>query len=241
MKHLQKILIYLVTLLTSYLLVQTDLLSQDDSLFQKDTTTCDSTEINKVIETRISLIQKDTSECNSNIYNKPKLKKNKKDIKGFFFSSLSLGGSRGKSEYLESNFVSLRITAGYADESFPIPLSLSAMYSKDIIEKSIYQTDVGLSLFLPWGEHFPFFALELGGGLTFGNVLIANDTIINQQIGKIESTEKLKGWYFSVSGELFFAGIGDDFALGFMCSYTKNSKRTLTSFMLVIHYARPFY
>jgi hypothetical protein len=230
----------MVTLLTSYLLIQTELLSQYDSLYKKDTITRDSTEISNAIETRISLVQKDTSVCDSNINHKPQLKKTKKDIKGFFFSSFSLGGSRGKSYDMNSNFATFRINAGYADESFPIPLGLSAMYSKDIIEKSIYQTDVGLSLFLPIGEHFPFFALGLGGGLTFGNVRIVNDSIINQKTEKIERIDKLKGWYYLVSGEMLFVGIGD-FALGLMCSYTKNSKRSMTSIMLVVHYARPFY
>ena len=229
MKHFQKILLYLIILFTSHILAQTDLFSQDDSLTKMYATISDSNEVNKAIEARIFLVQKDTSKCDSNINHKTQPKKIKKDIKGFFFSSFSLGGSKGEYYDMKSNFASLRITAGYADESFPIPLGLSVMYSEDIVETpTTHQTDVGLSVFLPWGEHYPFFALELGGGITFGNVRIARDTIIDQKIGKIESTEKLKGWYFSVSGELLFVGIGDDFALGVMCSYT-------------VHFAKPFY
>ena len=113
--------------------------------------------------------------------------------------------------------------------------------SKEIMEEpAMYQADVGVSVWLPWGEHFPFLALELGGGLSIGNVRVVNDSIINQKFEKVESTENLRGLYYSVSAELLFAGIGDDFLLGFMCSYTKNSKRAMTSFTLVVHYAKLF-
>jgi len=246
MKYLQKILIYLVTLLISYLLVQTDLLSQDDSIAKEDTSACDSNTISKAIPAKLLLVQKDSSLCDSNIVRKPKLKKLKKEKvkEKYFFSSLSLGVSKGKSEYMDRDLGSFKISVGYWSKSIIFPLSLTAMYSEEIEETSgkptIYQADVGLSAFLPLGEHYPFLVFELGGGVSFGNVRIINDSIINQKIEKIESTENFIGPYFSASGELLFAGIGEDFSIGVMGGYSWNTKRSMFSLMLVVHYVRPF-
>lgn len=243
MKHFTKILFILVTLLTGCLLVQTDLYSQDTCLPAKESYSIYTTENSKGFDASISFARKDTSKRDSNTNQKKQIKKTKKskDFGGFFFSSLGLGGSIGSTDYMQGNFTSLRMTAGYWSKSFPIPLSFSAAYSKEIMEEpAMYQADVGVSVWLPWGEHFPFLALELGGGVAFGNVRIINESIINQKIDKIESTENFTSPYFSASVELLFTGIGDDFLLGFMCSYTKNSKRAMTSFALVVHYAKLF-
>ena len=130
MKHFTKILFILVTLLTGCLLVQTDLYSQDTCLPAKDITTNDSNEIDKALEASILLDQKDTSKSDSNTNQKKQIKKTKKskDFGGFFFSSLGLGGSIGKTDYMQGNFTSLKMTLGYCGESFPIPLSFSAVY-----------------------------------------------------------------------------------------------------------------
>ena len=251
MKHSRKILIYLVTLLTSYLLVQTDLLSQDDSLTKTNATICDSNEVNKAIEARIFMVQKYTSECDSNTISKQKFKningkkvKNKTTGDSYWWFRFSLGYSKGTSKYMNRDFGSFKISVGYWSKSILFPLSLSTTYSEETEETSgkpaIYQADVGLSAFIPWGEHYPFLVFELGGGVAFGNVRIINESIINQKIEKIESTENFTSPYFSASVELLFAGIGDDFSLGIMAGYSWNTKRTMTSFMLVVHYVRPF-
>ena len=78
MKHFRKALIYLVTVLTSYLLAQTVLQSQDDSIVKNDTSLCDSNEICKSIPAKLLLVQKDSSSCDSDETSKPKLKKIKK-------------------------------------------------------------------------------------------------------------------------------------------------------------------
>jgi hypothetical protein len=246
MKHFQNIFTCLIALMINFVLIQTDLQSQDDSIAKEDTSASDANTISKSIPAKLLLVQKDSSLCDSNIVRKPKLKKIKKEKvnEKYFFSSLSLGVSKGKSEYINRDFGSYKISVGYWSKSIIFPLSLSAMYSEEIEETSgkptIYQADIGLSAFLPWGEHYPFLVFELGGGVSFGNVRIINDSIINQKIEKIESTENFTSPYFSVSGELTFAGIGEDFSIGVMGGYSWNTKRSMFSLMLVVHYVRPF-
>lgn len=245
-KHFKKIFTCIIVIIINFVFIQTDLQSQDDSIAKEDTSACDSNTISKAIPAKLLLVQKDTSSCDSNAIRIPKLKKIKKEKvkEKYFFSSLSLGVSKGKSEYMNRDFGSFKISLGYWSKSIIFPLSLSAMYSEEIEETpgkpTIYQADVGLSAFLPLGEHYPFLVFELGGGVSFGNVRITNDSIINQKIEKIESTENFTSPYFSVSGELMFAGIGEDFSIGVMGGYSWNTKRSMLSLMFVIHYVKPF-